>query len=485
MVSIKKKLTSATVIILLFGLVIAGNCGNTVQAATQVSGIISQDATWTKANSPYDLAGNVLVGNGVTLAIDAGVTVNFGSYYIMVNGTLAAKGASGDPVIFSGGSITFTATSTAWNEQTASGCIIENAQISTAIECDNAVKLNHDTINTDLTLTSQSILSNSDVTGTIFGGTITGNTIAGGVSGEKVQNNRITGGVSGTLVSGNVINGWVTAEGNCTITSNTIIGGSGECGINVESQYIASGGFPTITDNVVKGCGIGINIDILIRDWFAANIPQVKNNFITQNGIGIQYTIGLQNHWIGDDGGTSIESNTISQNEVGVSIYGSMDHCQIVNNNIQDNNRYNFQLNETSSNVDVSNNWWGTTDTAVIDQKIWDYNDDFTLGKVNYTPFLTEANPNAMPGTEPPPTPLPSPSPSPTPTPLPTDTPAPTPQPSSQTVSFELDLWQVTTVALLCVVAVLLVVMMIFLRKRSPQSQSAISTNNPINSLFS
>ncbi len=39
----------------------------------------------------------------------------------------------------------------------------------------------------------------------------------------------------------------------------------------------------------------------------------------------------------------------------------------------------------------------GTTNIAEIDQKIWDYNDDFNLGKVNYVAFLTAANPQAMP----------------------------------------------------------------------------------------
>jgi hypothetical protein len=36
----------------------------TVQADTNVSGVIAADATWTEANSPYILAGNVLVNNG-------------------------------------------------------------------------------------------------------------------------------------------------------------------------------------------------------------------------------------------------------------------------------------------------------------------------------------------------------------------------------------------------------------------------------------
>ena len=70
----------------------------------------------------------------------------------------------------------------------------------------------------------------------------------------------------------------------------------------------------------------------------------------------------------------------------------------------------------------------GTTDIAEIDQKIWDYNDDFNLGKVNYVPFLTAANPQAMPDPNAPIPTLPS-----TPPPETTPTPSQEPQQADQT----------------------------------------------------
>ena len=48
-----------------------------------------------------------------------------------------------------------------------------------------------------------------------------------------------------------------------------------------------------------------------------------------------------------------------------------------------------------SDDVDLSNNYWCTTDTAEIDALIFDDADDASLGRVNYTPFLTEAHPLA------------------------------------------------------------------------------------------
>src|SRR4030067_1549965 len=103
----------------------------TVKASVNVTGVIGSDITWTKANSPYILTGNVLVGNGVTLTIEAGATVNLGSYYIMVNGTLRARGSVAEKVQSNGGSIIFTNYSSNWNEATGLGSIIENANLST------------------------------------------------------------------------------------------------------------------------------------------------------------------------------------------------------------------------------------------------------------------------------------------------------------------------------------------------------------------
>jgi hypothetical protein len=85
--------------------------------------------------------------------------------------------------------------------------------------------------------------------------------------------------------------------------------------------------------------------------------------------------------------------------------------------------------------VDLQNNYWGTTDTSTISQSIYDYQNDQTLAKINFTPFLTS------PATAPdfsnliiysPPTPTATPTPNPTYTasPDPTSTPNPTANPT-------------------------------------------------------
>ena len=68
---------------------------NPVVADTSVSGYISADTTWTSANSPYVVTGNVVVKSGVTLTIEPGVTVKVDSgKAIQIDGALIAKGTS-------------------------------------------------------------------------------------------------------------------------------------------------------------------------------------------------------------------------------------------------------------------------------------------------------------------------------------------------------------------------------------------------------
>jgi len=59
---------------------------------TNVDGTVSSDTTWTPANSPYNLVGNVTVDNGVTLTVQPGASVYMNGFYIVVNGTLHAVG---------------------------------------------------------------------------------------------------------------------------------------------------------------------------------------------------------------------------------------------------------------------------------------------------------------------------------------------------------------------------------------------------------
>ena len=89
----------------------AGNASDVVSKAitlknhkNEVSGVLTGDnLTWTKDKSPYYVTGNILVEEGKTLTIEAGVNVQFaGEYYLVVDGTLDVQGTKGDNVLMYG-----------------------------------------------------------------------------------------------------------------------------------------------------------------------------------------------------------------------------------------------------------------------------------------------------------------------------------------------------------------------------------------------
>jgi hypothetical protein len=102
-----------------------------------------------------------------------------------------------------------------------------------------------------------------------------------------------------------------------------------------------------------------------------------------------------------------------------------------------------------TNNVDATYNWWGTTDEVTIGKSILDSKTDFNLGTVTYTPFLNMPNSEAVPNQN-----------------------APVPNPVSPSISgvdfaINLNLEQITIVASAVLVAVLLVIICLLLRRKS------------------
>ncbi len=73
----------------------------TGHAQTPVSGVINTNTSFTLANSPYVVTGNLLVAQGVTLTIDPGVVMRFQDEKLLrIDGTLRAIGTPSDPILF-------------------------------------------------------------------------------------------------------------------------------------------------------------------------------------------------------------------------------------------------------------------------------------------------------------------------------------------------------------------------------------------------
>jgi len=269
----------------------------TVQASTNVMGIITSDTTWTKANSLYNLTGAVGIISGVTLTIEAGVTVNLGNNYMQVNGTLRAIGSASDPIYFNDGgtpAIRFTNSSSDWNETTASGCIIENAVISRSeIQSDNAsVRISNSTFNCRIStfggssLISNNIFkggdgivlydSNETISGNVFSDTSQAIYVGGTNCAPLIEKNLIVNNRYGIIVPSS------SGAFSPVIRNNTIAN-------NTDAICIAGGGNPTPTimhNNIYGSSGYNFrlteitnNIDAT-QNWWGTTDEQAISQSI-------------------------------------------------------------------------------------------------------------------------------------------------------------------------------------------------------------
>jgi len=334
--AMRKSLLVAFLTAMVCGFALAGILNFcTVQAATEVIGILTSDTTWTKANSPYNLTGPTAVSEGVTLTIEAGATVNLNDYYIQINGTLRASGSSTDKIYFNGGSdtwpnyaITFTSSSSDWNEQTGSGSIIENAILSsTRISISNASpKINDNSI-----IIVASMMESSEAIMSSGGSPIiTNNNIKGGVSSSSgsavISYNTVTGGMgiyggSPTIAYNNISGGstyfwigrsqernynvmYINGEGSAVISNNYITGNGGGILFDAGEHHEESIRYaPLISGNTIYNCGTGISIGSI------AGTLIIERNLISNNGTGIS---------IRHDANLIIRSNTITENAKGI-----------------------------------------------------------------------------------------------------------------------------------------------------------------------
>jgi hypothetical protein len=227
--------------------------------------------------------------------------------------------------------------------------------------------------------------------------TITGNTINArqtGIYVPKSYNAFLMGTVCNAVISGNTIyncanagifvsgaeaqGGYVTVYNNVTILNNQLYSNN----YAIQTSGISRIEGNSIFNNYWGISGGGpINNNVVVGNTYVIASGTVEYNFVANNKYGII--------------GYNITRNTIINNEVGIASGFSDAHY----NNIYSNT---LNVNFTSaSDGNATYNWWGTTDATAISQSIRDYDEDFTMGRVNFKPTLTALNPDApSPNTE-------------------------------------------------------------------------------------
>ena len=128
----------------------------------------------------------------------------------------------------------------------------------------------------------------------------------------------------------------------------------------------------------------------------------ITHNSFTHNSIGIRFTRM--------EGPADIKNNVISNNKVGIFLVPSgqnirdffkpgrggtawnKGHLHISHNSVFNNRQYNLKLGAKQQwDLNIDNNWWGSEDTEVIQNGIFDKNDDDELGTAIIHPISQKA----------------------------------------------------------------------------------------------
>jgi hypothetical protein len=386
---------------LILGLVFAASLNLGLAQASNYAVTISQNTVWTKANSPYNLPGNILVSKGATLTIEAGVIVNFYRYIIQVNGTLKVEGTADSNVVF-------TNTNKEIQDARAQLADINFGDDSTSdvieytvfptmalsyFHCQNTIVLNNNIFKEGATPISSGFIG---VTPIIRGpGT------------ANITNNVFTDGLqdycSSTITNNTFVGGGIDVEyGSFLISNNTFLGDSSiGSGFGITIGY---GAKAVVSDNYLSGyseaCIDVGGFALIQRNSIQNSFPKGDYPFF---GIEIRGFSPL------------VENNTIANCNLGIGVYShGSDYSAIQakptikNNNVVNSKEYNLFLGYPSrggystndfviGNIDASDNWWGTTDQRAISQTIRDSKVQSNLGTANFLPFLSTPNLQATP----------------------------------------------------------------------------------------
>lgn len=375
----------------------------------EVGGIIESNQYWTNDNT-YLVTQDLIITNNLNLTIEAGVEVriNYNRGIIVDGGSLIVLGMEGDSVSFSsnysnpdqehwkwkgivieningGSSIVYSSIKNAETAITIDQClnfIVENSSLS---ECQNyGIKMLN---------SSYCVVNNCEVIRNINGleisasalQTSSNNNISNSVFNNTNQNIYIHAEIDGitnhNIISENlIINGnngiWIINKGNNNnhgnqIKGNFIINNGLEVGYGLFLAHDST----VVHDNIFWKNNIAI-----YSEESASNCEIVNNNFYQNNRAILNGTNSLGNKYL---------NNTFSLNESRLFTIRETEGVEFINNNMLHNNDDNIiVVNNTTSDLNIANNYWGTTDTALISYLIFDKIDNPGLGELEYNPIL-------------------------------------------------------------------------------------------------
>jgi hypothetical protein len=393
-----------------------------------VSGFISSDMTWTRDHI-YELVSNVQVDPGVALTIQPGTVVQAQAGRILqIAGTLIADGQPNAPIIFTSaaskthgawGPINFVSSAISATVDAdgnyVSGSIIRYARIEYGTGIGILKMLPY--ISND-TFIRNSATYAGQWQGCCDSGVVhyndPGNSMGGGIGPFTdtlaVRHSTFVDNEGAAVAIASISNKRFEVADNLIIdqagpaVAQGPIGGytsqiTGNRLLRTHGFSILGSGFNTtvennyVSDSTGPGYTAGFGVDIYIGS------PIIRNNVFANNGRGQTMCNGhcsVINIFSG--GAPTVISNTFVGNWLDSLIYFNWGGGGIYQHNNWAGNRVSYifyRSTQSTQDVTATLNYWGTTDTAVIDGSIYDYLDDFNPGRIYYQPVLSEPEPTA------------------------------------------------------------------------------------------
>jgi hypothetical protein len=375
-----------------------------LRAATSVSGTLSSHTTWTLAGSPYQVTGNVVVPADVVLTVEAGVRVEFtGAHSIVVAGAIVAEGA------FS--SVDFVST-TAGTSSGATMLSFQGANLNLSklhfvkmFDADRAILIggNSDCSGTLKVTNGQFVRSEVRMGGAgrleLKDSAVISATISQAAGGGEID--LLTGTFSEARVEASSSLGRIRIVNGAPNNTDFVIGCCGARfeivgGYFVKSPLQESGTANSqllIDATTFANSQIDLpNVRVDMRDSsisFAGGVvPRVvfASGTITRStlqgegagGTALEFTQGAA------AGAIDVNRTTIERVGTAIKLTGnSASHVYTIGpyNNFLQITGYTVE-NRTTASVSAPQNYWGTTTTNEIANRIFDQNDDPAFGPV-------------------------------------------------------------------------------------------------------